>query len=68
MILNIPLAIWFGILTIITVFITASFGIATNVFHKDVFKYHKIFAFISLTLAVIHAILAIMFWFYGIAI
>ncbi|MBS3075300.1 hypothetical protein J4429_02455 [Candidatus Pacearchaeota archaeon] len=68
MILNIPLAVWLGILTIISVFITALFGIAVHVFHKNVFKYHKIFAFTSLTLALIHAILAMILWFYRIVI
>lgn len=68
MILGIPLAIWFGILTIASVFTTASFGIAVHVFRKNVFKYHKFFAFLTMTLAVIHAILALMLWFFGIVI
>lgn len=66
MILNIPLAVWLGMLTIIFVFTTASFGIAVHVFHKNVFRYHRFFAFTTLILALIHATLALMLWFWGI--
>lgn len=58
MILNLSLTIWFGILTVTSLFITASLGIAVHVFHKKVFGFHMFFAFITLTLAVIHIILA----------
>jgi hypothetical protein len=68
MILNIPLAIWFGILTIISLFTTAGLGIAVHIFQKNVFNYHKIFAFTTLALALIHLTLAVMLWFYGISI
>jgi len=68
MVLGIPLAIWFGILTIILVFTTASFGIAMHVFRKNVFKYHRFFAFSTIIFAVIHAVLVILLWFYGIVI
>lgn len=68
MILNVPLAIWFGGLTIISVFITASLGIAVFKYHKNVFKYHKAFAFTTLTLAVIHLVFAVLLWFFGKAI
>ncbi len=68
MIFGIPLAIILGILTIIFVFATASFGIAVHVYHKPVFKYHKAFAFITLGLALVHAVLAFLLWFYGIII
>lgn len=68
MILKIPLAIWFGGLTIISLFITASLGVAVFKFHKNVFKYHKMFAFTTLTLAVIHLVLGVLLWFFGKAI
>jgi hypothetical protein len=68
MIVNIPLAIWFGISTIISVFITASFGIAVHAFKKNVFGFHIFFAFLTLTLAIIHLILAYLLWFRGIII
>ena len=68
MIFGIPLAILLGIATILSVFTTFSFGIAMHVYHKPVFKYHRFFAFITITLAVIHAILAILLWFFGILI
>jgi len=68
MILGIPLAIWFGILTIISVFITAGLGIAMHSYKKDVFEYHKFFAFLTLVLALVHATLAVMLWFFGISI
>jgi len=68
MLLYLPLAIWFGILTIISVFITFSLGIAMHVFKKNVFKFHKLFAFLTVSLALVHAILALLLWFYGIVI
>ena len=68
MIFGIPLAIILGIATIISVFITASFGVAMHVFKKDVFIYHKIFAIFTLTLALIHFVLAFLLWLYGIVI
>lgn len=66
MILGLPLAIWFGFLTIISLFITAIFGIAFHVYRKNVFGYHKFFAFLTITLAIVHGILAFMFYFLGI--
>ncbi|MFH0832864.1 MAG: hypothetical protein V1900_04045 [Candidatus Aenigmatarchaeota archaeon] len=68
MILGMPLAIWFGIITVISLFITAYFGIAMYIFKKPVFKQHKIFAFITVILAVVHSILAAMLWFFQIVI
>jgi len=65
MILFLPLAIIFGILTIISLFITASLGIALHKFNKNVFKIHMFFAFLTLTLAIIHLILAYLLWFKG---
>ena len=65
MIMNIPLAIWFGGLTIISLFITAGFGVAFFKYHKNVFKYHKMFAFITITFAIIHLVLAVLLWFFG---
>lgn len=68
MIFGIPLAIIFGIATIISLLITASFGLAVFKYHKPVFKYHKFFAFLTVTLAIIHLILAYLLWFRGIQI
>jgi hypothetical protein len=68
MILGIPLAIWFGILTIVSVFITAFFGVAMHVFRKNVFGYHKFFAALTVILAVVHATLAFLLWFYAVTI
>jgi hypothetical protein len=68
MILNIPLAIWFGFLTIISLFTTLSLGIAMFHFGKDVFRYHRMFALITGTLAIIHLTLGVMLWFFGIMI
>jgi len=65
MILGIPLAIWFGGLTIISMFITAGFGVAVFKYHKNVFKYHKMFAFTTITLGVLHLIFAVLLWFFG---
>lgn len=68
MILGIPLAVWLGILTITSVFTTAGLGIAMHVYNKNVFRYHKFFAFLTITLALIHAIFALLLWFFGIVI
>jgi len=68
MIFPLPLAIIFGILTILSLFTTASFGIAFHKYHKPVFRFHKFFAFTTLTLAIIHLILAYLLWFNGIII
>jgi len=65
MILNIPLAIWFGGLAIISMFITAGFGVAVFKYHKNVFKYHKMFAITTITLAVIHLVFAVLLWVFG---
>lgn len=64
MILNIPLAIWFGILTIIALFITATLGAAVILFKKNMFKQHKIFAGITIGLALIHLVFAVLLWFF----
>lgn len=63
-----PLAIWLGILTIISLFTTLSLGIAMYNFKKDVFKYHRFFAFFTASIAIIHFIFAVLLWFYGIII
>ncbi len=68
MILNIPLAIWFGILTIIALFITATLGAAVIIFKKSMFKQHKIFAGITIGLAIIHLVLVVLLLFFGKAI
>jgi len=62
MILEIPLAVWFGILTIIGLFITLCLGITKQM------KYHKFFAFLTGVLALIHLVFAYLLWFKGIAI
>ena len=60
------LAVWFGILTFASLFATASLGIATHVFRKKVFKFHMFFAFTTVTLAVIHLTLDILWLYFGI--
>ena len=66
MILGIPLAVWLGALTFTSLIITASLGVAFHVFHKNVFKYHRLFAFITIGIATVHAIIAFLLWFAGI--
>ncbi len=68
MILGLPVAVWFGILTITSLFTTASLGVAVYKFHKRVFKYHMFFAFLTLSLAVIHLVLIILWLYFGIII
>jgi hypothetical protein len=69
MIFGIPLAIWLGFVTFASLITTASFGIAVFKFHKtNLFKYHKLFAFITVSIAVIHFVFAFLLWFKGISI
>jgi hypothetical protein len=68
MLFNIPIAIWLGIITFISLFITFSFGIAMHHFKKNVFRYHKFFAFFTVSVAVAHVIFAILLWFFGIVV
>ena len=68
MLLGIPLAVWLGITAIISLFITTYFGIAMFYLKKNVFKYHKYFAFFTVSIAVIHLIFAIYLWFFGVLI
>jgi len=68
MILGIPLAIWFGILTIICLFVTAIFGAVMFYLKKPVFKYHKAFAGLTCLFAIIHLVLGVLLWFYGVVI
>jgi len=68
MIFGIPTAVWFGILTIISLFITLAFGIAVFKFQKNVFKHHIFFAYLTIIFAIIHLIFAYLLWFKGILI
>ncbi len=66
MLLNIPLAMWIGFLVFISLTITISLGVAVFKFQKNVFKYHKFFALLTGLLALVHVVLAILLWFFGI--
>jgi len=68
MLLNTPLAIWLGFLAFVSFFVTLCLGVAMTRFKKKVFKYHKIFSFLTAILVVIHLIFAILLWFFGIVI
>ncbi len=68
MIAGIPLAIWLGFLTLASLITTLSLGIAVHVFKKNVFNFHKVFAGITFSLAVIYAALALILWFFGVVI
>jgi cytochrome b subunit of formate dehydrogenase len=52
-----------GIVLIVLILITGGLGIAMGVFGKPVFVPHMIFAGLSTTLAIVHAIVGIV-WFY----
>lgn len=65
---RIPLALWFGFATIASLFTTFSLGIATYVFKKPVFNYHRFFAFLTIILAGVHVTLSILLWFFGVSI
>lgn len=68
MILGLPLAIWLGFLTFGSLVTTVSLGVAMHNFQKPVFKYHRFFAFLTITLATIHLILGFLLWFLGVKI
>lgn len=68
MVFYFPLAIWLGIATIVSLFTTLSLGIALHNFHKNVFRYHRFFAFFTGLMAIIHMIFAILLFFYGIVV
>lgn len=52
-----------GVVLIILVLITAGLGLAMGVYGKPVFVSHMVFAALSVTLAIAHAIVGIV-WFY----
>lgn len=68
MIFGIPLAIWFGFITIIFLIVTFSLGISMFYFQKPVFKFHRFFAFTTIIFAIIHLVFAFLLWFKGIVI
>lgn len=68
MVFILPLAIWLGILTIISLFITAGLGIAMHVFSKPVFRWHKFFAGATVVLALLHLVFAYLLWSKGVLI
>ena len=68
MFLNVPVAIWLGLSTISSLLITFSLGIAMFYFQKNVFKVHRFFAFLTVILASVHLIFAVLLWFFGIVI
>ena len=68
MIFAIPLVIWTGYLALASLIITLSLGIAVHIFKKPVFRFHKFFAFFTVLIAIIHSILGILFYFFGIVV
>ena len=52
-----------GLILLISILTTAGLGIAMGVYGKPVFVAHMLFAGISVTLAIVHAVVA-MVWFY----
>lgn len=68
MLLGVPLAIWFGFVALIFLIITLIFGAGRKYFKQKGFKYHILFAIISIVLLIIHVILAVSLWFFGIVV
>jgi hypothetical protein len=68
MLFNVPFAIWLGIAALISLVATMSFGVAMFYFKKKVFKVHRIFAYLTIIIVIIHVIFAILLWFYGLVI
>ncbi len=68
-VLNIPvkrrheILFWMGLALLVLVLATGGVGIAMAVFGKDVFLWHMLLAGLSMTLAIAHAIVAVV-WFY----
>ena len=52
-----------GLILLISILTTAGLGIAMGVYGKPVFVAHMLFAGISVTLAIVHAVVAVV-WFY----
>jgi len=52
-----------GISLLVLVLITAALGVSMGIFGKDVYVAHMLFAGLAVTLAIAHAIVAIV-WFY----
>jgi len=65
---NIPLAILFGILALLSFVITLSLGVARSYFKKNFFKYHRIFAYLTIIFVIIHLAFAILLWYFGIVV
>jgi hypothetical protein len=68
MLFDVPTAIWLGIATISSLLITFSFGIATFHFQKNVFKFHRFFAFLTVILGSVHLVFGVLLWFFGLVI
>ncbi|MDQ6970113.1 MAG: hypothetical protein Q9M16_06370 [Mariprofundus sp.] len=54
---------WMGSALLCLVLLAASFGVAMGIFDKDVFVWHVLSAGLATTLAVVHAVVAFV-WFY----
>lgn len=54
---------WMGLALLVLILATASFGIAVGIYEKDVYLWHMLCAGLSVTLAIAHAVVAIV-WFY----
>jgi hypothetical protein len=68
MLLDVPTAIWLGIATISSLLITFSLGIAMFYYQKNVFKYHRFFAFLTVALGSVHLVFGVLLWFFGLVI
>ncbi len=64
MLLKIPLAIWLGMLTFIFLVITIILGMLV-LKNKVKFRYHKFFAILTICVAVVHVVFAVLLWFFG---
>ena len=59
LILGLRDTIFLGILTITSLIITIIMGVMFHYFHRPVFKFHRFFGFLTLAIALIHALLVI---------
>ena len=68
MLLDVPLAIWVGIVAMAFVILTFMFGLERKRLGQRWFRYHRYLAYASIVLLLVHAVLAFMLWFMGIVI
>jgi DMSO/TMAO reductase YedYZ heme-binding membrane subunit len=68
MLFGIPLTVWFGILGFIFILLTLGIAMAISYLKKPYLNYHKLLAIIAFIVILIHVVLAVLWFFFGIII